>query len=267
MERLAEHEAFLRAIFDAPNDDTPRLVYADFLEENGHAERAELIRVQCRLAAAVRPSGLDTFDELGRRERELLDALHPELDLIHWTPDERARISMDRGFATQPVAVICPGELDDIDAARRKIVQSRPHWFGVRSLAVQPGWFLQPDHLTILLDLLALRGVTEWHLGGHVDEQPAGSQTDDHGTYALIDMNVEPVITNEGVVALARHRGARRIETLILTHNNLDNDAARAIVQSPHLIRLKRLELLEGNRLRGRTWQQLLEKYGENVVG
>jgi hypothetical protein len=68
-------------------------------------------------------------------------------------------------------------------------------------------------------------------------------------------------------MALARNRGARRIETLLLTNNNLDNDAARAIVHSQHFIRLKRLELLEGNRLRGRTWQQLLEKFGENVVG
>ena len=29
------HDAFLRAILDAPDDDTPRLVYADWLEERG----------------------------------------------------------------------------------------------------------------------------------------------------------------------------------------------------------------------------------------
>ena len=46
MDLLSQHEAFLRAIFDAPDDDTPRLVYADFLQENGEDDRAELIRVQ-----------------------------------------------------------------------------------------------------------------------------------------------------------------------------------------------------------------------------
>jgi uncharacterized protein (TIGR02996 family) len=46
-------EAFLQAMGDNPEDDTTRLVYADWLEENGQAERAELIRVQCALAGRV----------------------------------------------------------------------------------------------------------------------------------------------------------------------------------------------------------------------
>ena len=41
MDHLAEHEAFLRAIYDTPDDDTPRLIYADFLEERGEPERAK----------------------------------------------------------------------------------------------------------------------------------------------------------------------------------------------------------------------------------
>jgi uncharacterized protein (TIGR02996 family) len=40
----------LAAIIDDPDDDTPRLVYADWLEEHGDDARAEFIRVQCRLA-------------------------------------------------------------------------------------------------------------------------------------------------------------------------------------------------------------------------
>lgn len=40
----------LRAILLDPADDTARLVYADWLEENGEAARAEFIRVQCQLA-------------------------------------------------------------------------------------------------------------------------------------------------------------------------------------------------------------------------
>ncbi len=40
---------FLRAICESPDDDLPRLVYADRLEELGECERAEFIRVQCEL--------------------------------------------------------------------------------------------------------------------------------------------------------------------------------------------------------------------------
>jgi uncharacterized protein (TIGR02996 family) len=42
----------LRAILDHPEDDDRRVVYADWLEENGQPERAEFIRVQCELAKA-----------------------------------------------------------------------------------------------------------------------------------------------------------------------------------------------------------------------
>lgn len=46
---MDENAAFLAAIYEEPNDDTPRLVYADWLEDHGHPERAELIRLQCRI--------------------------------------------------------------------------------------------------------------------------------------------------------------------------------------------------------------------------
>lgn len=45
--------AFLEAIREAPDDDTPRVVYADWLDDRnqpGDTNRAAFIRVQCRLA-------------------------------------------------------------------------------------------------------------------------------------------------------------------------------------------------------------------------
>jgi uncharacterized protein (TIGR02996 family) len=42
-------EGLLAAVFAAPDDDLPRLVLADYLEENGEADRAALIRVSCEL--------------------------------------------------------------------------------------------------------------------------------------------------------------------------------------------------------------------------
>ena len=43
-------QAFLADIAAQPQDDFPRLAYADWLEEHGQSERAEFIRVQCELA-------------------------------------------------------------------------------------------------------------------------------------------------------------------------------------------------------------------------
>jgi uncharacterized protein (TIGR02996 family) len=61
--------AFLQAIREHPDDDTHRLVYADWLDENGNPERAEFIRVQTELAR------LDEFDPrvppLRQREHSL----------------------------------------------------------------------------------------------------------------------------------------------------------------------------------------------------
>jgi uncharacterized protein (TIGR02996 family) len=50
---MSQQEGILAAIQEAPDDDTPRLVYADWLAEHGDPERAEFIRVQCELARHV----------------------------------------------------------------------------------------------------------------------------------------------------------------------------------------------------------------------
>jgi uncharacterized protein (TIGR02996 family) len=43
-------EGFIRDIIEHTDDDTPRLIYADWLDDHGEPERAEFIRVQCELA-------------------------------------------------------------------------------------------------------------------------------------------------------------------------------------------------------------------------
>lgn len=45
-----DFESLIRAVFANPDDDTPRLVFADFLDENGQHDRAALIRYQCEQA-------------------------------------------------------------------------------------------------------------------------------------------------------------------------------------------------------------------------
>jgi uncharacterized protein (TIGR02996 family) len=67
---MSSHAAFLQAITSAPEDDTHRLVYADWLDDNGDPRRAEFIRLQCRLASTDEcdPERPDLLD----REWELL---------------------------------------------------------------------------------------------------------------------------------------------------------------------------------------------------
>jgi uncharacterized protein (TIGR02996 family) len=58
---------FLDDIIANPEDDTPRLVLADWLDDNGQEDRAEFIRIQVALARADTPDPL-----MLRRERDLL---------------------------------------------------------------------------------------------------------------------------------------------------------------------------------------------------
>src|SRR5436190_11923489 len=66
------HEAFLSDVIEHPDDDAPRLVYADWLEDNDDPERAEFIRLQCRLARL--PNVHPDRAALEKREAQLLRA-------------------------------------------------------------------------------------------------------------------------------------------------------------------------------------------------
>src|SRR5438270_11489286 len=87
-------EGLLRAIGDEPEEDSHRLVYADWLEENGQAERAELIRVQCALTGRVWQSEeypVANEEHLRKREEHLLEEQgedwlrdYPSLAGVHW---------------------------------------------------------------------------------------------------------------------------------------------------------------------------------------
>jgi len=87
---MSDATALLAAVRAAPEDDAPRLVYADWLEEHGQPDRAEFIRVQCALARR-------DDSVLRRREAELL-AEHHDLfagPLAH----DGLQFRFERGFA------------------------------------------------------------------------------------------------------------------------------------------------------------------------
>ena len=63
--------AFLSDIAANVEDDAPRLVYADWLDENGDPDRAQFIRVQCQLAS-MGQHDLERYDLEGPERAERL---------------------------------------------------------------------------------------------------------------------------------------------------------------------------------------------------
>jgi len=115
-----EEQSLYRAILAAPHDDTLRLVYADWLDENADRfadplarlehGRAEFIRVQCALAR-LGPGGwgtpLPTDPVLARRQKRLF--LQYGAKWRRWFPRVIASSPFERGFL-RPMRAMRPQE-------------------------------------------------------------------------------------------------------------------------------------------------------------
>ena len=66
-----DQNQLLRAIIDNPDDDTARLVYADWLDEHDDPTRAEFVRLQCRLAERMQREAVPGTDPDQQREFQL----------------------------------------------------------------------------------------------------------------------------------------------------------------------------------------------------
>jgi uncharacterized protein (TIGR02996 family) len=151
---MKEREALLRAVCESPDDDTPRLVYADWLDENGEPERAEFIRVQIALAR-----GSDE-PRLKKREQKLLAKfgnvwLEPVQQYIAepwgfgWECDERGW-EFDRGFLSRLFVAGETGE--EFFTAADNLFQEYP----LRTL-----WFPQLKDFGFISEWAGLQRVTE----------------------------------------------------------------------------------------------------------
>jgi uncharacterized protein (TIGR02996 family) len=199
----------LQAILDDPDDDLRRLVYADWLEEHGQVERAELIRVQCRLA--LWPEG-----DLGRwNYAQWLDE--------HGRPEE-----------AQALRAKCRPERWPADAAEAARLGSRECRLLERH---QHAW---------LGDLRVVLKGWQFHRG-FVEEVSMGVKRFlEHGDRLF---SREPVrhLKLHGASRLITHVAAHplvaRLRALSLQSNGLDDSGAEALAASPHLGRLEFLEL------------------------
>src|SRR5262245_5914398 len=85
----------LAGIIEAPDDDTPRLIFADWLDGHGEPDRAEFIRTQLA-RARLEPEDPAAFD-LEERERDLL-AGHDRRWRREWPVLEKQDLDYRRGF-------------------------------------------------------------------------------------------------------------------------------------------------------------------------
>ncbi len=199
--------AFLRSIAQEGEDDTGRLIFADWLEDRGDAPRAEFIRVGCELASAA-PSG-ERPESLRRRERDLLDAhrqgwceaIGLPLEDVHFERGLLARVRLarwDGGSMLEPAYAPRFATVTELDLSELQL--------GDEGLAA----FAQRAQLPALRKLL---------LG-------------------------ENGITDAGAAALAGAAGLPRLDTAYLSGNRIGGGARAALEGSPHF-RLTNLDVGE----------------------
>lgn len=256
--------SLLDAVLARPDDDAPRRVYADWLEEQGDP-RGEFIAVQCELAAGgVEPSRRAALEE---RERALLN-LH-QAAWLGPLSTEAASVSFSRGFLAE-VTVL---DVDAVEAAqaallkepvrtlvfaaRRRVEVARilswPWLATVRELEFRSSrWSPAPmgrEGLATLLSTRRLRGLTSLGLSGQwVRDEGAHllGTTDAFGALTALSLTSDS-LTSSGVEALSKAPWFPGLTRLSLTDDELGADSAEVLAR----VRFKRLErlALSSNRL------------------
>jgi uncharacterized protein (TIGR02996 family) len=236
-------EDLLAAVLARPDDETPRLVYADWLTERGDP-RGFLIQLQCALARGTGPR-----EELEKRARKLLDKHE-----ARWVAPFQHLVEKwewRRGFVE---AAVAPGAR--IAPALEEIVRHTP----LRRLTVVR--IAAPD-LARLLGSRALLRLRELDLSINRLGAGGAAAIAACATVARLEELVlaEDDLGDEGATALAGagHLGALR--TLGLERNGIGDRGALALAEAApaHLPALRRLHL-RGNEI-GPAGRQALERW------
>jgi uncharacterized protein (TIGR02996 family) len=227
--RVPEHamtsdgDALFRAICEQPWEDTPRLVYADWLDENGQPERAEFIRLQIELAAIPPNKRWNT------PQQERTNALQ-----LEWDPVER-QVAMKVAKRSE--------KSWSADLPTGKGVEWEPwYWRGFR-------------HAVTFSSMKAV--------GTHADAVVMAGPVDRVTVKRLQPLTVAPLLAlpwvarlntlhlsgNVGAVgaeAIARSTALGRLECLDLSNAQMTDAALKILAGATNLPNLRRLEL-EGN--------------------
>jgi len=249
-----EAEAFLQRIRAFPDDDTPRLIFADWLQEQDGfgvewgIDRARFIRVQIALARLLEEEAAADETEVGNRgERESLRAA---LRRAESGLQERHRVEWTaafKGLATGPE--FRRGFVDEVKVAARDLVRHSHELFSAGPLRhlrlLDLGGSLTTVFQCAYLSRLHTLTVFAQHAGEPLARAVAQCpHLSSLRTLRLARNRFEDAAT----VHLAAGAVLANLEELDLSENELGETGARSLAASPHLGSLRRLEL-GGNRL------------------
>jgi uncharacterized protein (TIGR02996 family) len=224
---MSEEAAFLATIRERPDDDGPRLIFADFLDERGDP-RGAFIRIQCALA---RMSVDDPRRaELTDREQALLDA-------------NRSRWAAPfRGLAS--VTAIRRGFVEDVNIEARVFLLRAGELFElapIRHVNLLDVAGLIPH----VADCEYLRRLSELTIGKqHLGDRLARALADSRNVSELKALRLHRNrLGDGGAAALAGSPHLANLKVLELGENGIGDLGARAIAASTRLARLEKLEL------------------------
>lgn len=216
-------EPFLAAVIARPLDDLPRLIFADWLDEHGDADRAEFIRLQCSAARGDYDAGARAAKLEASYRREWLADL-PDVYYAEFR----------RGFAEHLVLDAYTFLHHASDWRRRT---------PVRSVAlVGVGHVLER-----MLNSGVLNGLSGLHLSNAdledegVARLAAASCLRGLGTLRLPRTR----IGDAGARALARSPHLSLLRSLVLYGNAIGDSGAWDLARSPTLRGLKHLDLID----------------------
>jgi uncharacterized protein (TIGR02996 family) len=251
---MTHEHAFLEAILDDPDDEGLRLIFADWLEEQGQP-RGEFIRTQCTLAGL--PADDRRRRSLEARERQLL-ARHRD----EWLGPLRSLAYLwgfRRGFAeevTLPAKVF----LDHADtffrstpvllarllnsASRLGELAESPYLARLTALHLTDNQIGNADLMT-LLDAADLGRLATLRLGNNgLGDAGIQALAECPRLTGLRTLNLQKnSIGNAGAYALAMSPHLAGLTALYLGDNQIGPAGAQALAESPYLRRLETLEL------------------------
>jgi uncharacterized protein (TIGR02996 family) len=229
-----EQEALLRAISAEPDDDTVRLVYADWLADHGQPERGEFVRLQCEHARSLRAgrpfAGQEREEELLSRFGDFWEAEYPEVRGVKWSGFWRGFPGVTVGSATTLVknAAVLWGA-----APIESVVIEKFDARGAAALAKCP----QLGRFRVL-------EIKSYHSPAEGDEplRPLLAAPALSGLWCLA-FSGNTHLGLPAVELLADSPSLRSLEFLTLRWCGITDDAARALAASPHLAKLRELDL------------------------
>jgi uncharacterized protein (TIGR02996 family) len=237
---MNDHDALLAAVRASPDEDLPRLAFADWYDEHGQAARAEFIRAQ------VEADRLDEIDSVRIALEDRADALLAEHRAAWLGPagDHTSRWVFRRGFV-ESAAV----EVDRFADCADAIFRTWP----VRHLRFQSddGSYVRDDdvrHLTRSPWLARLTGLTLFVDADSLSADAAAALARCPYLAELRDLDLnahEPGagLGARGVRRLANSRYLHRLTALRLRWQCITDDGARALADSPLLPHLRLLDL------------------------